>query len=305
MNTRCPSTRSPSRHWMFWCAVLGLVSTALAQNQRYYPQQAPAYPQQPQQGQPQQGQPQYSQPTPSYQPPPPSYGNPGYAYPQQPQKRFENPLEFLPKFGKRLSEMTRRLFYGRDPTGWDQPPQASGYSLDADPRYRGAPAYQPQQPPPGYYSQPSGYPSPQPSAQAQPRYSYPPQQPVSPTQPGTPGSPTQSSSTPRTYTPPKVSSTPPKTSTTPKVSPTPPKPKAPEPSPVPPPTISTRRSETSPSGTTPKTASSGSSFPRGGKTSKPGRVTSPYPPYKELDVTGLESGSLALDPTTQKVFEVP
>jgi hypothetical protein len=24
-----------------------------------------------------------------------------------------------------------------------------------------------------------------------------------------------------------------------------------------------------------------------------------------LDVTGLDSGSLALDPTTQKVFEVP
>lgn len=43
----------------------------------------------------------------------------------------------------------------------------------------------------------------------------------------------------------------------------------------------------------------------GSKTSKPGRVKSPYAPYSELDVTGLPSGSLALDPTTQKVFRVP
>jgi hypothetical protein len=44
---------------------------------------------------------------------------------------------------------------------------------------------------------------------------------------------------------------------------------------------------------------------KGRKTAKPGRVISPNPPYKGLDITGLESGSLALDPTTQKVFEVP
>ena len=44
---------------------------------------------------------------------------------------------------------------------------------------------------------------------------------------------------------------------------------------------------------------------KGRKTGKSGRVISPYPPYKELDVTGLDSGSLALDPTTQKIFEVP
>ena len=43
----------------------------------------------------------------------------------------------------------------------------------------------------------------------------------------------------------------------------------------------------------------------GTKTSKPGRVKSPYSPYAELDVSGLPSGSLALDPTTQKVFRVP
>lgn len=55
--------------------------------------------------------------------------------------------------------------------------------------------------------------------------------------------------------------------------------------------------------TTPK-ANSGS-FLRGKKAAKPGHVISPYPPYRELDVSGLASGSLALDPTTQKVFEVP
>ncbi len=43
----------------------------------------------------------------------------------------------------------------------------------------------------------------------------------------------------------------------------------------------------------------------GSKTSKAGRVKSPYPPYNELDVSGLGTGSLALDPTTQKVFRVP
>ena len=52
-------------------------------------------------------------------------------------------------------------------------------------------------------------------------------------------------------------------------------------------------------------AASSGSFLRGKKSNKEGRVISPYPPYRELDVSGLSSGSLALDPTTQKVFEVP
>lgn len=52
------------------------------------------------------------------------------------------------------------------------------------------------------------------------------------------------------------------------------------------------------------TKSSGS-FLVGKKTSKAGRVISPYAPYNELDITGLPTGSLALDPTTQKVFQVP
>lgn len=55
----------------------------------------------------------------------------------------------------------------------------------------------------------------------------------------------------------------------------------------------------------PNAAPASGTFLRGKKTGKEGRVISPYPPYRELDVSGLSSGSLALDPTTQKVFEVP
>ncbi len=55
----------------------------------------------------------------------------------------------------------------------------------------------------------------------------------------------------------------------------------------------------------PNAAATSGTFLRGKKSGKEGRVISPYPPYRELDVTGLTSGSLALDPTTQKVFEVP
>lgn len=55
---------------------------------------------------------------------------------------------------------------------------------------------------------------------------------------------------------------------------------------------------------TPPAPSSGG-LPVGSRTDKPGRVKSPYPPYNELDVSGLQSGSLAMDPTTQKVFRLP
>ena len=52
-------------------------------------------------------------------------------------------------------------------------------------------------------------------------------------------------------------------------------------------------------------APSAQNYPTGTVGSKPGRVVSPYEPHHELDVRGLPSGSLALDPTTQKVFKVP
>lgn len=62
------------------------------------------------------------------------------------------------------------------------------------------------------------------------------------------------------------------------------------------------RTESTP---TPKAPSEPPSVLTGTKTGKLGRVKSPYAPYSELDVTGLPSGSLALDPTTQKVFRIP
>lgn len=48
-----------------------------------------------------------------------------------------------------------------------------------------------------------------------------------------------------------------------------------------------------------------SEIPTATKTSNPNRVKSPYPPYGELDISGLRSGSLAKDPTTGEKFRVP
>ncbi len=45
--------------------------------------------------------------------------------------------------------------------------------------------------------------------------------------------------------------------------------------------------------------------PTATRTNKPGRVKNPFDPNKELDVSGLPSGSLAKDPDTGKVFRVP
>lgn len=46
-------------------------------------------------------------------------------------------------------------------------------------------------------------------------------------------------------------------------------------------------------------------FPLGTPGTSKGFVRSPYPPYQELDVTEIASGSLALDPSVGKVFRVP
>lgn len=300
MNTQTARTGIGTTPWLSLCAVIAFASAASAQTQRYYPPAQGVYPQQPQ----------YGQPPPAYQQPPPSYG-----YPQQPQTRYENPIEFFPKFSKRMGEMFRRLFYGEDRSGWDYPPQGApqggGYSLESRPRQYQTPN-NPQQPPPGYYQQP-GYQYPPQQGGAQPRYNYPPQQQLPPNStgvlppPSNKGNPpvAPGKSTPRTYSPPKLSdSSSSKSRTQSKSTPTPPKPAADD---IPPPSTTTaRRSEsTSPQAPTTAGNSSSGSFLKGRKTGKAGRVISPYPPYKELDVTGLESGSLALDPTTQKVFEVP
>jgi hypothetical protein len=48
-----------------------------------------------------------------------------------------------------------------------------------------------------------------------------------------------------------------------------------------------------------------SDYPYAEKTRTPGEVISPYPPYNVMDVRGLRSGSLALDPSSNKKFRVP
>lgn len=63
---------------------------------------------------------------------------------------------------------------------------------------------------------------------------------------------------------------------------------------------------TSPPPTKQETPSSSSGeHPTATKTGKPGRVKVPFPPYRELDVSGMASGSLARDPTSGKIFRVP
>jgi len=48
-----------------------------------------------------------------------------------------------------------------------------------------------------------------------------------------------------------------------------------------------------------------SKLPTAQKTEMMGRVVSPYPPHRELDVAGLPSGSLARDPSVDKIFILP
>jgi len=41
------------------------------------------------------------------------------------------------------------------------------------------------------------------------------------------------------------------------------------------------------------------------RTENPNQVISPHPPYNVIDVTGFNSGQLARDPSTGKIFRVP
>lgn len=77
------------------------------------------------------------------------------------------------------------------------------------------------------------------------------------------------------------------------------------PEPAPKRNSTTTSTTTTTSTSTPKAPSDSASVLTGTRTSKSTRVKSPYPPYNELDVSGLPSGSLAQDPTTQKIFRVP
>lgn len=61
-----------------------------------------------------------------------------------------------------------------------------------------------------------------------------------------------------------------------------------------------------PSHDAPKAATpTGKDYPLATRTQKPGFVKSPYQPFNELDATEMNSGSLARDPTTGKIFRVP
>jgi hypothetical protein len=246
---------------------------------------------------------------------------------QPPSTGYVSPAQFLPTFGRKLGSMFRKLFYGRA--------QPAGYTQQT-------PEYSYPQPGRGNLDQPpSGYsmPSLAPTASA-PISSYPPRYEMAPAPKLTPspalpptsrlnsgGSkttptvkkkmPTSSTSKQKSakiesdsastmigkYTPPTITSDSirpananqqPKTSNTRNESAISPSTKS-----------STDTLSNSSSKSSTNSAANSNSFLRGKKASKKGRVISPYPPYRELDVSGLSSGSLALDPTTQKVFEVP
>lgn len=309
---------TPNCRHLFCGTTLVVVCMALirgeagAQQPSGYPSYAepPAYPQQ------------YGYP-PSQYPTPQGYGQPDYGYPppgySQPQQtRYVSPLKFLPTFGRKFGDMFRRFFYGDD-VSTTPPMPGSNYQRD---RFdSGPPPYS------SHYDAPVPAPVPQPSYQqpsyVPPQYEAPPparsntpamppssrmnSSPV-PSQPrSSPPSPTATAPSNKKYTPPSV---------TRRDEPTPKKPSAPPESASrsstrstsdhPPPAPSKSSDATAGTqGTSQGTAGGSGTFLKGKRTSKPGRVISPYPPYQELDITGLASGSLALDPTTQKVFEVP
>lgn len=288
-----------------------------------YPQ-APAYP-------PAGSAPQYQQPPPGYAPPgyqqpqayqqpqgyaPPNYPPQGYAQPGQ--TEYVSPTQFLPTFGRKFGSMFRRLFYGdAPPPGYSQPvpgygnPQQGG-RLDQPPQGYAPPSAVP----PNYNAQP-GYPPRYETAPA-PRKTVPAMPPTSRLNSGSTKAPPtakkgsatsqqngSSSNSKRKYTPPSITPDASKSKIEEEPPPAPEKPSATsEPYQLPGSKPATAATGGSTKNSDNATASSGS-FLRGKKSNKEGRVISPYPPYRELDVSGLSSGSLALDPTTQKVFEVP
>ncbi|MFM7606885.1 MAG: hypothetical protein ACKO8Z_17015 [Prosthecobacter sp.] len=248
----------------------------------------------------------YYQAPPRYAPPPPIGSN------QQPfSEKREGPLGFIPKMGQKLGSWVRRAFYGEQSThgGYSQPASQRGSAYGqnevrqyANPTPSGA--YHPLPNDPTSSSDTT--------AQAQtPRYSYPPHQSAAAkTMPPPSSSPNASKSQPTTA---KIEEPQSKSKIGTSKSST----KATKPSSAPAQSIQSKEPEVAATTRSaalktkeeplanPSSSGNAGSFLKGKKTGKPGRVISPYPPYKELDITGLDSGSLALDPTTQKVFEVP
>ncbi len=244
---------------------------------------------------------------------------PRQGYTQQPQSQpqqgdaqpglteYLNPMQFLPTFGRKFGSMFRRIFYGdAPPQGYSLPQPQQGGHLDQPPN-ASAQAYEvaPSAAQPGYAPRYQTAPVPRSTTPAMPPTSRmnsgsaksPPAMKKSPSAPNSKNS--SSSTSKRKYTPPSITREAPKVEEEPDKTNTSSKPYQ-LPSAKPAATASSGSSNDN----TNAAASSGN-FLRGKKSSKEGRVISPYPPYRELDVSGLSSGSLALDPTTQKVFEVP
>ncbi len=288
MKLTFPHLPLPLREVMLVPALCGLIGTASAQQAPYY-----------------------------YQPPPGQAPQHGYAQQQR------------PGFGQRVGGFVKRMFYG-EPAPVHRPPPRPAYqpgrSLDGPP----SGSYRQGSPPAQTRSTPPAVTPPKNTAS---------QTATAPKSSSTPPKKTAEKPANSKYTPPRIQSKPPapapaKTTPAPepkvepkKIEQDPPAP-TPEPSntpteapsqvaslkqtpsnmdipaikdPEPPATDKEPAKETPAS----STSSSSSQFLVGKKTAVPGRVISPYPPYQELDVTGLSSGSLALDPTTDKVFEIP
>jgi hypothetical protein len=270
--------------------------------------------------------PQYPQGTPQYQSGYAPAPQASYYQTQQP-SRYVSPLQFLHTLGRRVGNMFRRVFYGETAPAQpyygnqgrlDQPPQVGyyqqpqvGYSQQPQVQYQAAPEVSHQVPVPRYETAPARTNSPampptsrmnSGSSKAAPTMK---KNPI--TSPPSVKKKTVQDSPPSHYRPSTMSRD---ASAPPAPPPTKPSHTMASRSTMSQPSPESKVSDTEAGTSSSKTEASSpkvnsGSFLRGKKAAKPGHVISPYPPYRELDVSGLASGSLALDPTTQKVFEVP
>lgn len=247
----------------------------------------------------------------------------------------EYPPGQKPRLGKRVLNFVRELvtrddqedIYGKYrpvPPPQSRPQRRPGggsgqrYNLDQPPPeagYAPSPNYRPTPPPPVRGEPPTRQtPAPARKAKKEPA-------PAEDSLPEAPASRTKSRPQPQPRTedelptkpaPVKKPESKPKAEETPPPVKSKPEPK-PEPKPAPPQTASTdpvprkvepETKKPDPPAPTPPTTNSEATL-TGTRTSKAGLVKSPYAPYNELDVTGLPPGSLAMDPTTGKVFRVP
>jgi hypothetical protein len=261
----------------------------------------------------------------------PNYAPPaGYRQPS----RYDSYRAASPNVSQRVGGFVKRLFYGEPQPTYAPPqysrPASSGRSLDAPPSAsRSTPAVA-STPPAPTKTKPAPVASSKPKAPAKPapttskpssKYTPPRIKPES-AAPSIQSKPAPQK--PQEAPPaPRSEPTPPPTPTYTPPAPTPDAPPALDNKPTPPPNTVASLNNTLPGTNTteltpapeptappqktpaPSTPSSDGQFLVGKKTTSPGRVVSPYPPYQELDVTGLSSGSLALDPTTDKVFQIP